>query len=385
MVLTAVTWLEVSKSFILILFWIILPVFLVAAFITSFFHYRKKKRNTILATEKNNSVSVSISEKIAVPKEEAGYIYFDHSDLVKQYKKKLSHARAKNIMLEHDIFQLKANQNNLNAGPKNFFKNKTAVMESTDVNTPISSGEQKQLLAQLDDLKKSYKLIELENESLKEQVKSFSLSGDQQQASILTLHTEKKELKKSLMEQEWLSEAMKEKRAEIFFLQNQLEQRVKDQHLAEIQRSETLAELDEIKKERQATSEEIDNLKTSLENNQSELKWLRDEHQNKDDQVIGLSNQLKEIKEQNELLLAQVNDKNDEVNELQEKISLTESRLTSSEQKLANNKKIMRKLFDEFSNYVDRDNDQLPAITPDKNSYPEKINEGEESVAFYPV
>lgn len=385
MVLAAGPWLEISKSFIVILCWIVIPVFLVAGFITSIFHYRKKKKNSNAVTGRNNGVPFTFPDKIGVPKGEVDYIYFDHSALVNKYKQELSNTQARNIMLQHDLSRIKEEFKRVTAIQKISNKNKTLIMETTDVGIQNPSEEQNQLSNQLEELKRAFKILEIENENLRDQLSSVTLPVDVQQQKLRELQEEKKGLKKLLTEQDWLSEAMKEKRAEISFLQNQLEQRVKDQHQAEILKSEIILEIEEIKKEHQSILAEKEQLLSSLDNRQIELSNLKLDYQNKDDQVTWLTNQLKEIKDQNELLLVQVADKSDELLALQEKITMTDDKLSTTEHKLASNKKMMRKLYNEFSKYVEAESEQSPVIALGKNTYSEGIDEREESVAFYPV
>ena len=93
-------------KFIQILCWIILPVFLLAALLTVFLHYRKKKREKAEAENDEEGFMHGSPELLGYTKGDGEYVFFDHSSLISEYKKKLSYNHARYTALHHDFDKL---------------------------------------------------------------------------------------------------------------------------------------------------------------------------------------------------------------------------------------------------------------------------------------
>ena len=93
MLLATGAWIEFGQ-FLRIVLWLFLPIFVVSFFLTSWYHYRRRKKKE------------TVDEPSSLPPDKlhtGDYILFDHTDLLRQYRNKLSFSEAKYAALKRDF------------------------------------------------------------------------------------------------------------------------------------------------------------------------------------------------------------------------------------------------------------------------------------------
>lgn len=241
--------------FVQVLCWIILPVLALVILLTVFLHYRKKK--------KNKSEALPAEELLPVPatliqgKKPADYILFDHSGLVDQYHNRLCHSQAKYTALRHDFSRLETKYTALALYASNHTYNpKEKTMENPAVQlSPVMQEEIDSLIkkhkAEKQDWKEknerlahSYRSLEQENNLLQAKLELATATTEEERALLVNKWAEENSiLKDKLAEHDYLSDIVEEKKSQITFLQNQLEQKIVLQHAAEHQTSQLHSEL----------------------------------------------------------------------------------------------------------------------------------------------
>ena len=184
---------------------------------------------------------------------------------------------------------------------------------------------------------------------------------------------------------------MEEKKAQIDFLQTQLEQRIKNNRQAENLRNQLMTDLEQSRNANENTLIQFQSMKDELARQQEEngkLQMVLNEREellaerqqllaSKLDHITWLENTLHETKEQNEILNASVADNKDLIAAFQEQLSQEQLRAQSVEQKLSSNKQVLQRLYKEFSTLVGEENEQSPVIA----LRPEYVNNVNEDVA----
>jgi chromosome segregation ATPase len=365
MLLTVGPFLEFAQ-FLQIMSWIILPVFALAVTVTIFIHYRRKKRNN--GDDQPEDIFSSMNEPAAIKRDT--YMLFDHSGLIRQYRNKLSYNHARYTALKHDYEKLELKYAAINAGTGRFIHLKKNHMENTqgqsqqtiDKITEDFATEKNQLINRLDQLNRSYKSLESENESLLEQINMQAATGEEKAIIVNQWKEESYQLKNQLKEQEYFKDVIVEKKAQVEFLQNQLDQRIRNYHQAEQLSNEMQAELEQSRQRSEQISGELRVLKNELEKKDELVAGEKLLLDSKTNQVTYLENMIKELKEQNEILNAAVADNQDKMHSLQQELEDERCKTSSMEQKLLANKQLLQRLYKEFMSCIEDENDELRVI-----------------------
>lgn len=376
-------------KFFQILCWIILPVFALAGLLTVFLHYRKKKIEKAETAGDDESFMHASPELLGYTKGDGEYIFFDHSSLISEYKKRLSFNHARYTALHHDFEKLETRyamlaryttgiiNNKKNTNMENLHDPMPKQVEK-EINkmTKDYATEKNELVSKLEQMDKSYQSLEQEHESLLEKVSMETVTDEQRAAITSRWREENIGLKEKVAEQDYLKEILEEKKVQIEFLQNQLEQRIKNNHQSENERNQLLADFEQSKSSNEDVLKQLELVKNELsksqeENNKlqmvlNEKEGLLNERQqllaSKLDHITWLENTLHETKEQNELLNASVADTKDLVSVLQDQLLYEQARTQAIEQKLTTNKQVMQRLYKDFSAVVNEENEQSPVI-----------------------
>lgn len=101
MLIATGAWIEFGQ-FLRIVLWLFLPIFVVSFFLTSWYHYRRRKKKQIVDTPS------SLPPDQLHP---GDYILFDHTDLLRQYRNKLSFSEAKYAALKRDFERMEKQLN----------------------------------------------------------------------------------------------------------------------------------------------------------------------------------------------------------------------------------------------------------------------------------
>ena len=391
-------------KFIQILCWIILPVLFLAVLLTIFLHYRKKKIEKAEAGNGDEEFIDGSPELLGYTKGDGEYVFFDHSSLISEYKKKLFYNQARYTALHHDFEKLETKYamlatytaaaliNNKNTHMENTHESMPQHLE-TEINkmTKEYAAEKKELMTRLEQLGNSYQSLEQEHESLLEKVSMETITDEEKTVIINRWREENIALKDKVAEQEYLKEIVEEKKAQIDFLQTQLEQRIKNNRQAENLRNQLMTDLEQSRNANENTLIQFQSMKDELARQQEEngkLQMVLNEREellaerqqllaSKLDHITWLENTLHETKEQNEILNASVADNKDLIAAFQEQLSQEQLRAQSVEQKLSSNKQVLQRLYKEFSTLVGEENEQSPVIA----LRPEYVNNVNEDVA----
>lgn len=358
---------------------LIVSAFLVTAFmITVVLHYRRRKKEPEPADVEQ---IVAASPETAQYKIEDEYILFDHSGLIREYKAKLIKNHARYMALKQDFEQLEEKYNAVlqtaNSPLQNF---KPDIMEQTVANsTTVEASQRNELQDRLEKLNEAYQSLNNEKNILTEQLALACLGEEEKLAILGKWKEELKQAKNKLAEQECMKDLLDEKKSQVEFLQQQLEQRIRNFHISELKLQETAEQL---KNNRLALDETSKNLQLEKVNAEemrarlSDVEAALNNHQQmltgKQDRIIYLENLLREIKDQNEMLQASVADYSEKSANQQQLLDDEQSRNLYMEQKLTGNKRLLQKLFSELSACIQEDGAE-PPIIPLRPAYINKI------------
>lgn len=377
-------WLVASPSFefakfIQILSWILLPVLAGTVLLTYLFHYRKSKKNYITAEDAENNFVLAFPEQFIHKKNDDGeYILFDHSGLILEYKKRMFYNHARYIALQKEYALLETKYSSLISSnsitteldfKKTYMENlheqaspHLAALQGGDI-----SAEQKEMSDKFELLNRSYRRLEEENRFLQEQISLQTAKDDDEKEKIINRWKEENRfLRNKVTDQEYVQELLNERNAQIIFLQNQLEQRIRNQHQADQQRQQAIAELEQAREQYKHDTDQMESLKHKLQAIIAEKEELMSSNEqelaSKTDMIIYLESILNETKTQNELLNAQASDTKDIAIMLQVEVETKQERIKYLEQKLDKNLRVINHLFKEISACVNSDESGSPVI-----------------------
>lgn len=349
--------------FMQILVWIILPVMLSAIAFTVYFHYRKKKKLNPMGDEEETRFVLAAPELFNHKKSDGDYVFFDHSGLIREYKKRMFYNHARYAALRSDYASLQAKYSSLSItdlknNKKIYMKNHNdspSLAKVIGMPTEEAETDKKELMDKLEQMNRSYQRLEEENRFLQEQLTLPTASDDERNRIIDRWTEENKALREKTAELDYQSELLEEKKAQIIFLQNQLEQRIKSQHQAEQQKLQAVADKDALVQQVESLNnelllkqEQVDRLEASLCEKEEQFNERQQVLASRLDQVTYLENVLRETKEQNELLHAELGDTKDQIALLQQQLEDERSTLSFVERKLQANRQMMQRLHKEL-------------------------------------
>jgi hypothetical protein len=343
MLLTIAPFGEFTKLFQVLLL-IILPVLAFSLLATVLLHYGRKRRKKEASLDDetlHTYVAGSSPENFCYKASDGNFVYLDHTGLLREYRKKLSYSQAKYVALQQDFKKLESGF--ARSGPRN--------------------------IIYPDHLKK----ITMEHTTI------------QQQQLVEDNINEASALNNGLKEQDYLNDLLTEKKKQIEFLQNQIDLRIKSYHYAEKEKEELRQKWEQSEQTRNKAEEELGNLQASLDEKLSRVAEVEQILQGKQDHVIYMENLVQEMKTQNQLLSAAAADAEDKSRSLREKLETEEARAMAAEQKLLANKRVLQRLYSEFTTCLQEETEEPPLIPlrPDyiNNEWSERTSLEEETAA----
>ena len=391
-------------QFFQILCWIVIPAFLITALVTVYLHYKKRKKE--IAIDEEEKLLSASPELVGYTKGDGEFVCFDHSPLISEYKKRLSFNHARYSALRHDFEKLEEKYAGLASYAVINFSNKNSIdMEHPYEQMPQQmqeeiqrlsdrySQEKEELLARLQQMNQAYTSLEEENESLSEQLKLQSAGAEEEHSILSKWKEENNQLKEKVAEQEYIREVLQEKKLQIEFLQNQLEQRIKTNHLDEYQKKQLHTEISDLKnlheedeqkletltREYQQTKEEAEKLQVMLTGKEEQLTEKQELLASKLDHITWLENTLHESKEKYERQNEFVNESKGIIADLQEQLVNEQAKLQATEQKYAAQRQTLQRLYNDISLIVEEDNSQSPVIA----LRPEYVSREAEEIAVH--
>jgi hypothetical protein len=382
-------------KFIQVLCWIIVPVLVSVVLITIYLHYRKKKKEKAGGEEEpEDKLMMTFPGQVGYTNGNGEYVLFDHSDLMRQFKRQLSYSNARYTALQHEFTVIDSKYTELTRWAQiHFITHKKRPMENTNEQLPKhlqadidqlakdDAVEKKALQSRLDQLERSYERLGQENRSLKEQM-SLQTATDEEKAAIINKWKEENiALKDKVTDQEYLEDLVEEKKAQVNFLQNQIEQRIKNLYQSEHQRLKAVAEMKEAKEDQESLKnellfkqEQIDKTQVVLCEKEEQLMDKERIVNEKSAHITQLENILRETKEQNEQLMTSLAENRSLAGTLQQQLTDEQSKVEFLTQKLFINKQMMRKVHKEFSEFINEGGEESPVI-PLRPGYINKENE----------
>ena len=354
-------------KFLQILLWIGIPAFIIAMLITTLIHYKNKRKKAkkqdeqLVMIEKDRSFSGYDDFSLIPP----GFYLPGSKQEVKGIIHQLFHSKARYIAIRKDFEVLNEKYQQLHVNVHQHFgtiKNKTMETIHTDMQQTLQEQlenlkqqhevEKKELYAELTQLTEAFENLERDNNSLQEQLLAYSSDENKTTAVIQKWELEKAELKKRISEQEYLKEVLEEKKIQISFLQQQLEQRIKNHHLVEQQFRDLGMKFMEVKEELEIKQQTEKEFQTALQDKEQEIASLNETIRSKSDHGFQLEAALKSLEEQNGLFSVVIRDNNKLISELEQQVAAGNEQKNELEKKLEKNNTLLkgfhRKLSDVF-------------------------------------
>ena len=231
--------------------------------------------------------------------------------------------------------------------------------------------EKGDLALQLTQLQKTVQQLKDENTSLQQKVQA---GGDPKHGNyeqqIKELHSlltkaedEKVTLKNKITDQQYLQDVLQEKKLQIEFLQNQLEQRIKTfreiekeaaDKTVQVQQTQTQKdsferEMHAMREELQQQREEVAAWQQAVERSREEIRQHQDNLRSKTGHIENLERNLHEVQQQQAVLQLVLDDKQNMITGLQETLYREQQKTKDLEGKLVTNNQLLSKIYGDLS------------------------------------
>jgi len=360
-------------NFLQVFLWISIPALLIGMLLTTVMHYRDKRKKQkslgepfIFESEGSSAADVSL-----IPLD-----LFLHGDKeeTRRIKNYLSHSNARYIAIQKDFKVLTEKYQQLQVKSyQNFETKKNKSMETIHTDLQQISYEQvdskqeyelekKELLAELDQLTISFENLEKDNMNLREQLSVYSENGTGFTSMIQKWDEEKAELKKRISEQEYLKDVLEEKKQQIIFLQQQIEQRIKNHHLEEQQFRELGIKFIDANEKLEIKEQSIKEFKTTVHDKEQEIIFLKEVVQSEATKAVQLETTIKELQEQSSKFSFELDKKNDLINELQAQLSEINEAKIKLEERLEKSQTFFKGFHRKLSDILQEEIPESPVI-----------------------
>ena len=362
-------------KFLQIFLWISIPALLIGMFITTVIHYKNKRK------KKN------LEEPLFFESEGSGAGYDDVSlmplnmflhgnkEETRRIMNYLSHSNARYIAIQKDFKVLSEKYQQLRVNSYQNFetkKNKTMETIHTDLQQipyehidPTQQEyelEKKELLAELNQLTISFENLEKENVNLREQLNVYCDNGTGFTSMIQKWDEEKAELKKRINEQEYLKDVLEEKKKQIVFLQQQLEQRIKNHHLEEQQFRELGIKLMDANERLEVKEQSIKEFQATVHDKEQEILFLKEVVQSATVNAVQLETTIKELQEQNSSSSFVLDKKSILINELQTQLTEVNEAKIKLEERLERSQTFIKGFHRKLSDILQEEIPESPVI-----------------------
>ena len=369
--------LVIVTKFLQILLWISIPALFVGMLITTVIHYSnkrkkaKKKEEQSFIFEEGGSYS-GYDDISLVP---SGFYSAGSKQEIKRLMQHLSHSNARYIAMKKDFTVLhekyqKLQQVNYNE-PETIKIKTMGTIHTGFQQTPgeqvnntiqLDESEKKELLAELNQLNKAYEDLEKANSSLQEQLNAYSTDETKVTAIIQKWEQEKIELKKQISEHEYLKDVVEEKKLQINFLQQQLEQRIKNHRLVEQQFRELGIKLMETTEQLEIKQQSTQEFQSTLHDKEQEIIYLKEVLQGSTDNAGQMETTIREMEDRHSKLSVEVEEKNSLISNLQAQLLFTSEAKIKLEEKLEKNQSLFKGLHKKLSDILEEEIAVSPVI-----------------------
>src|SRR6186713_2585131 len=297
-------------NFLQVFLWISIPALLIGMLLTTVMHYRDKRKKQkslgepfIFESEGSRAADVSL-----IPLD-----LFLHGDKEESRKimNYLSQSNARYIAIQKDFKILTEKYQQLRKNNSQNFATKNKTMETIHRDLQQISHEQansihqeyelekKEMLAELHQLTISFENLEKDNISLREQLSAYCENEAGVTSMIQKWDEEKAELKGRINDQEYLKDVLEEKKQQIIFLQQQLEQRIKNHHLEEQQFRELGIKFIDANEKLEMKERSIKEFEATAHNKEQEIILIKEVVQNATVNAEQLETTIKKLQEKN--------------------------------------------------------------------------------------
>lgn len=370
--------LAIFSQFLQILFWIGIPALIISMLITTVIHYRNKKRKSKNEKEqrllfKNDGGSYSGYDDFSLVPQEVYLPGSEHE--VKGIIHHLFHSKARYMAIRKDFEILNRKYQRLHVHihqDSETINNKTMETIQTDMNQTLHEQiesirqqhefEKKELYAELTQLTRAYENLEKDNNSLRDQLVAYSSDENKATAVIQKWEEEKAELKKRISEQEYLKDVLEEKKLQISFLQQQLEQRIKNHHLVEQQFRELGIKFMEVKEELEIKQQTEKEFQSGVHEKDQEIGFLKEMIQSKTEHAAQLEASLKTAQEQNGNFSLVVEGNSKLIGNLHEQLAVSNEIRKELERKLERNNALLKGFHRKLSDVFEEEMAEPPVI-----------------------
>ena len=342
-------------KFLQIFLWISIPALLIGMLITIVMHYNDKRKKL-----------KSLDEPFIFESEVSG---------TRSIMNYLSLSNARYIAIQKDFKVLSEKYQQLQVKSYQNFetkKNKTMETIHTDVQQipyeQVHSTQQeyefekKELLAELNQLTISFENLEKDNISLREQLNVYCDNGTGFTSMIQKWDEEKAELKKRISEQEYLKDVLEEKKQQIVFLQQQIEQRIKNHHLEEQQFRELGIKLMDANEKLEIKEQSIKEFQATVHDKEQEIIFLKEVVQSATVNGVQMETTIKELQEQHSRSSFELDKKNDLINELQAQLTEINEAKTKLEERLERSQTFIKGFHRKLSDILQEEIPESPVI-----------------------
>lgn len=370
-------WLVIFLQFLQILLWIAIPTIIIGMTITTLVHYRNKKRKgkkeeDQVIFENHASQYAGYDDFSLLPQ---GVYLPGSQDEVKGIIHSLFHSKARYMAIQKDYEILNRKYEKLHVNiqqDSNTNKNKTMETTQTHMQSTLHEQmesikqqhefEKKELYAELTQLTQAYENLEKDNNSLRDQLVAYSSDDNKTTAVIQKWEAEKAELKKRISEQEYLRDVLEEKKLQIGFLQQQLEQRIKNHHLVEQQFRELGIKFMEVKEELEIKQQSEKEFQSGMNEKEQEISVLKETLQSRTNEAAQLETSLKTVQEQNENLTLVVESNSKLIGSLHEQLAVSNEIRKELERKLEKNNTLLKGFHKKLSDVFEEEIAEPPVI-----------------------
>ena len=363
-------------NFLQVFLWISIPALLIGMSITTVMHYRDKRK-------KQKSLEGSLIPKNEGSSADHGDISLIPSDLFlygdKQESKRimnyLSQSNARYIAIQKDFKILTEKYQQLRKNnSQNFATKKNKTMETIHRDLQQISHEQvnsiqqeyelekKEMLAELHQLTISFENLEKDNISLREQLSAYCENEAGVTSMIQKWDEEKAELKRRINDQEYLKDVLEEKKQQIVFLQQQLEQRIKNHHLEEQQFRELGIKFIDANEKLEMKERSIKEFEATVHDKEREIILLKEVVQTAAVNAEQLETTIRKMQEKNSKFSSEIDKKNILITEMQAQLAEINEAKIKLEERLERSQTFFKGFHRKLSDILQEEVPESPVI-----------------------
>ncbi|HEU5167589.1 MAG TPA: hypothetical protein VFU29_18720 [Chitinophagaceae bacterium] len=361
-------------KFLQIFLWISIPALLIGMFITTVIHYSNKRKKQKSEEQPfifdNDDSCAGYDEVSLMPLNLQG-----NSQETKKIMSYLSFSNARYIAIQKDFKMLTEKYQQLQGISNKYSETKNnETMETIQTDLQEISYQQidsirqqheiekRELLAELDQLTVSFENLEKDNSSLRDQLNVYSENGTGFTTMIQKWEEEKAELKRRISEQEYLKDVLDEKKQQIVFLQQQLEQRIKNHHLVEQQFRELGIKFMEANEKLEIKDQSSKEFQAAVHDKEQEITFLKEAAHSATANAAQLEATIKELQEQNSKFSCELQEKNDLISDLQTQLEEANEAKIKLEERLERSQAFIKGFHRKLSDILQEEIPESPVI-----------------------